>query len=516
MRAWVKGAAAAALGMGVLAGGAARAEAPPREEEPGWRLTPSLMFEERATFGTVSAVEVGRPVASDETRLEPSRTLEHRLRVGAELKLEGGPAWLREARLALGGDLFGGALWYAPRQELLAFDPRDPSQPVDALLVRQALLEVTNDYGRVSVGRTPSHWGLGVLANAATEDPYTFGLSRVGHVVDRASLTIAPAAGLTSARYPQGLPLYVTVALDRLVRDDLMDTADGDHGDGKVAAVLFKDERLELGAYGVTRHLRDARGLGIDALAADVYGAFKTKAGPWQLQVATEWAFIGGEATWFRTPSQPEGYDLSQLGGVVRLQADADRFGARLEAGYASGDSRPYDDTLHAMTFATDYRVGLVLFPELQRRTTAVAAYNLQDERFTGSAPVGFERLPTGGGVSQAMYVNPVVRVRPLPELTLLGGVLLARAPTDVTDPYRTAQAGGAPTGPRGAAGERNLGIELDGAVAWTQPIGQSMAVEARVDVGVLFPGGAFDDADGHAAAAVGAALGQVRVRGSW
>jgi hypothetical protein len=114
------------------------------------------------------------------------------------------------------------------------------------------------------------------------------------------------------------------------------------------------------------------------------------------------------------------------------------------------------------------------------------------------------------------MYLHPVLGIRPFPNLTILGGAVLARSAADIADPYQTGLAGGVATGPYGAQGKRNLGIELDAGVRYNQPLGAGLALEARFDAGILFPGDAFDDALGNSASAFAVALTQLMLQGKW
>ena len=145
---------------------------------------------------------------------------------------------------------------------------------------------------------------------------------------------------------------------------------------------------------------------------------------------------------------------------------------------------------------------------------------NLGDPRFTNGAPAGVEHVDTHGAVTQAMYLHPVFRVQPfshkLSRLSLLFGAVIARAPDVVADPYQSYLNGGVPTGPRGAKQQSYLGTEFDSGLQYQAPIAPGLDVLMRVDVGVLFPGHAFDAADGTPAPAVGAVDSQIALRGTW
>jgi hypothetical protein len=106
--------------------------------------------------------------------------------------------------------------------------------------------------------------------------------------------------------------------------------------------------------------------------------------------------------------------------------------------------------------------------------------------------------LASRGGVAGASYLNPVLVVRPSPDLTFKLGAVVASATTRVVDPSAVARDGvrvnfdgGAPTG-------RALGTELDAGGELALPLDAPMLLRFSVEAGVAFPGAAFADADGR------------------
>lgn len=486
----------------------------------GWSVDLGFSFEYRVAMTQISAIEVGRPVGGDPGQLEPTVGFDDRLRlVGHAAFLHRG-GFLREIRADLAADLFAGPLSTELEDEILTYDPLQPSPDgvasPEAQKLRKASLEITTEAGRVMGGRTTNSWGLGIVANGAEDDPMQFGFKRSGNTVNRVAYMMVPSVWFMGDEGLRDVPLMAGVAYDWLVHDDRVDENEGESGNNIIATLGWFARDLQVGFFGVRRTSENADGLATDVWVGDVYAHGVLVVDGWKLQMATEWAVISGESEAFRSYANPDRVDVLQGGGVVRFDVEKDWFLARVEGGYASGDSRPYDDTLHTMAFASDYRVGIALFPEYLRRQTAVAAWNARDPRFTGEPPVGFDEVPSQGAVTQALYLNPVLGVRPFPNLTIISGAVLAMAPEDVADVYRTALAGGTPTGPRGAVHERDLGLELDVGVRWNQPIAAGFGVAARFDAGVLFPGAAFDDAEGNAASALAVTVGQVMLVGEW
>jgi len=458
--------------------------------------------QERFAGSGVSAMDVARPLPTDSQLLGASTQKENRFRVGLGLDWAQHNGFFRKAMLEGEADVF--------------FDIWSEGTHSSDQRLRKGFAELTTLAGQVSAGRMVSTWGLGILAQAGEEDPMQFGLRRGGSLVDRVQYAILPAALFESGDLAKAFPLALVVAYDRVVRDDLLDVAVGDHGRQAIGALLYRSKELDFGAYGVSRSQRDKSELGADVTMGDVYGAWRHKTGSYKFEIAGEWAVIAGETTWFRTTAHPESVDLLQHGGVLRAGLSRGPVSARLEFGLASGDSRPQDGTVRSMKFASDYRVGLILFPEFIKRHAQMASANVGDPRFAAAGPAGLERADTGGAVSQAIYLHPVVRFDPARAVSLLWGAVWARSPVDVADVYKTAMAGGTPTGPRGAKQKRDLGLEFDTAIELHHRATCGITMLARVDGAVLLPGEAFADANGQDARVVVAAIGQVGLRANW
>ena len=447
------------------------------------------------------------------------------MRAGGFARWELGGVWLQALQLDLQADFFAAPLSVSTgdagtgNAARLSADPLLTGTPdvfsVDATLLRQLAVEAEGRFFRLAAGRMVSRWGLGLLAQSGDDEPYQFGLKRKGAVVDRAQIALLPAGIPGDGSYLGILPLALVFAADRVVDDDLASRRAGDEAKQMIAAALLRGPNGELGAYGVRRWQTDAAGLGLNAWVADVYGSWKGKVRGLRVSAATEWLWIRGDTTWFRTSTSPSKLKVAQSGGLVRLRIEDGNLGVQMDAGYASGDDTPFDDTISNFKMARDMRVGLVLFGEMWRRQSAAIVANLADPRFTGQAPAGADRFASAGSATGALWTSQTIRAR-LGKLTLLGGILYATAPVPLVDPHRTGLNGGTPTGPRGGKASTDLGMEFDGAGVWDEPLGAGLTLRARIDFGFALPGLAFAGPNGEEAAAVGAAVGQLALRGAF
>ncbi|MEO8797079.1 MAG: hypothetical protein ABI551_04270, partial [Polyangiaceae bacterium] len=170
---------------------------------------------------------------------------------------------------------------------------------------------------------------------------------------------------------------------------------------------------------------------------------------------------------------------------------------------YASGTS---DTTLKGpltqFHFAEDTNVGLLLFKQVlayQSGREAAAATALLNNLHAPTIPV--ESIASRGALTDAVVIFPQMDVKPVKNILLRGGVMMAWAPAAVFDPIATAQRrssgayqnvavnfnGGAPGG--------YYGTELDGRAQWRYLDHFALDLEGAV----LFPGSALQDEDGHA-----------------
>jgi hypothetical protein len=143
--------------------------------------------------------------------------------------------------------------------------------------------------------------------------------------------------------------------------------------------------------------------------------------------------------------------------------------------------------------------VGLVLFDEVLLFQTQNAAARLAGPSLGARPPAGIDLLPTEGAVANALYLKPTLRWRPSllrGRLRLVGSVLFARAAQAYVDPYTTFLEG-TPLNPFGAPPGKYYGTEIDGAVSWRALLAGGFGYELGVQAGRLFPGSAFQMADG-------------------
>lgn len=366
----------------------------------------------------------------------------------------------------------------------------------------------------IKAGLMRSNWGTGLLANDGldakrpTVRTSPFGYSRFSDRVIRVQVGYFPfdpprRAAQDAARPPP--PLTIALAGDAVMQDSTADWAEGDRTYNGIIAAIMQLDRVSAGIYGVYRNQSHASSEGdTEVFVGDlqVMGHILDPRGETKLWVEAELAGMLGTTTYSQSVFLPEGYDIASWGGLLRVGVEHGAMEAVVETGHATGDDNSFDDTLHTFSFNREYRVGLLMFREVLKATTAVSAYNIADETFRAEPPRGYERLANGGSVQGATYLNPRVLLRASESFALMGGLLLGWAPSGYTDPFRSGVAGGASVGPRGAVEPTFIGAEVDLGLQVDVAF-EHIKLRGRAELAWFTPGDVFDDAQGNSAADV-------------
>jgi hypothetical protein len=426
------------------------------------------------------------PLDEQGTRLGQKLWNEQRLRLLGGISLP-----QSKLRFELGADLFHGILsgdvtsvgaghLLYPRHHLDAFRRYE---------LRRALLAWQSSVGELRVGHQTNDWGLGILANSG-ERELEFGEQRLGDLVERILFATRPAKNLHTA-----------LAFDVVYRDTNANLLDGDVGLNAVGSIFYRSARSFFGFFGTFRHNRDRDGDRVNVGALDLAGSYqKTYGKNLVVSLGFEALLLVGTTSRLRPDTHAEGVDVLAAGGVMRASFEhrPSRFGFTLEVGLASGDNDRGDTTQRALSFHPDYRVGLVLFPEVLAGMTARSADRLGDRSRVGTPLSGTENVPTQGSVTNAVYVWPRIHFRPLENLVLRLGLLYARAVADLVDPFLSFRAGGVNHNFFDAsANRRDLGFEMQAGVGYTQTLIGQLVLHLGLEWGHLFPGSAFTDAAG-------------------
>jgi hypothetical protein len=374
----------------------------------------------------------------------------------------------------------------------------DAQQPV-RIHARMLRLTLRGRLGEVSLGHTTAQLGMG-LVDADGDQPRWFGTPDVPATYERVQAWSGSADST----------LRIGAIGDLLASDGRLSLMDGDHllrvGLG---AQFAPSRRAHLGLLGRYEALekRDARG-GAQSLLLDLSGGFRSPlpGRPGELFGEYEVAYRVGdvsEPTAFAAGSDQSLASLAfaaRAGVALERVENYRRFAnvvVSLEWGMASGDADPTDAELHRFVMNPNHAVGLLLFSEILRFKTSRAQALLASQD-VAAANARSGGLATRGGVAGASYLNPLLLVRPMPDLALKVGAVVASATTSVVDPAALAARGKRQNFDGGSPLGRSLGTEVDLGAELTLPLDAPLLVRLLVEGAVAFPGSAFDADNGQ------------------
>ncbi|MBI5479714.1 MAG: hypothetical protein HY906_12700 [Deltaproteobacteria bacterium] len=369
--------------------------------------------------------------------------------------------------------------------------------------VPRAWLELKLPVGQLRVGRMPSQWGLGLLANDGNGFRNEFDEAYGGSTADRILFATRPIQIFKALRGDRTYKsnLVFAVGYDKIVEEpcevkngpianctllspeELWQRYQEDRTPGSqaflarpkndvdqaVLVLLYNAEKIKLvrpddqlvaGTYIVLRKQR--RSFSKEAQPDDVpdkgsfvgiYDAY-VKARVTRAYAEGELLAIIGDTTG-GVPLPPNSRkDVRLFGGVGRVGYVSPMLDAIFEAGYASGTGDLEGERFTQRPLHPDYGVGLVLYRQVLRERSyqVYSAFNAR----------GFS---SQGGVIDSAYIFPRVRFRPphpkLKGLELIVGVLAAWADKQ-DDRLFSPTLGG--SGRRG----KFLGTELDAALKYS------------------------------------------------
>lgn len=134
--------------------------------------------------------------------------------------------------------------------------------------------------------------------------------------------------------------------------------------------------------------------------------------------------------------------------------------------------------------------MGLVLFDQVLAWHSAAQVRRASDPLLANVAPPGVELLSTDGAVTNALFVQPTVKVQALEDLELVGAVLWARAPSAYADALWTSRTA-VLTNAFGQPAGTNYGLEVDLGANWKHRF-DCFSLHAGLAGGLLLPGDAF------------------------
>ena len=510
---------------------AVEAPMPPAVQAPKFRLT--LHGSYRLVFSEQSDLELGRrDSATGPMEMLGHRFFaEHQVRFGLELKRDNleflFDVDFLKGLLSMGGGELVVAPYPAPAGAQPGLEVADRVRnnlDASAIFVpRQLMVRWTTKYGVLGFGATTFDFGMGLLANNAgtMQDPgfdHELGDARFGDRVLRLSFATRPleafgvqgeAAKAFTAALAADLVLNdATANLVRPFSDWATRGVFADKAFGGLLALLYQVERGEAGLIVARRQVYFADQPAMDPFVAR---SFTTDLGAWVLDLAAdvrlptrtgvelrgafEGALVAGDTNHVRNDActgqtVAQRCQVLQGGFVARGGFRWGVLSGDLMGGFASGDTNPFDERVSNFKFTRDFQAGFILFDQVLAWQSAAMVRRAADPVLGNVPPAGVELLSTNGAITNAIFLQPTVKVQVRPDFNVVGSLLWARAPTAYADVLWTTRTGALTNGFGQRAGA-NYGVELDLGVNWKHTF-NAISVHAGLAGGVLLPGDAF------------------------
>jgi len=409
--------------------------------------------------------------------------------------------------------------------------------------------------GVLRVGRQGSDWGLGMIVNNGNGFRNDWGDAYYGDCVDRVLFGTKPYSifsWIASGEKPEKDPVTLAFGYDwNVARDStiklapdksvlprastsenvikLYETPENDTAYQFVGAIQVDTTDYENtapfkgGFYAAWRHMEHQDVLlpadnkppeeYLEVWVFDLYGNLTLNPrswNGWELYFEGEIAGVTGETNFLVSkivadPGNPFPVStVTQLGWILKGGVKYKKWFSLdfLNLGYASGDSNPFDDEVRNFKFHPDYNVGMILFEDLLANISDASAVNAT-LGLGEAGPVrtlGTDLLPYNGSVTNAFYVNPILRVYPMEHLETMLGVLWARTATKYVDPIIDYYYGGGYGlyNPLGAPSTNYFyGVEVDFGVSYTFDW-KYLDLVLGLQYAHFFPGNVFQDAEGN------------------
>jgi hypothetical protein len=541
---------AAAASLLLLAPSLVRAAAP-EQHEPWSDADPATGPRRFALgdFGLQGSVEYRanaatiRPISLNTEQNRNAAWIEHRLRT------EGSVDYLEKVKLFVSADWLDGALWgdngsLDPASDLSAVEPnyganvaaRSPNTasacvglraggdpldknaygytlcPTRVVTIRRAYGELFTPIGVFRIGRMATIEGSGVLSNDGDGRTNRFGFARSGNFTDRILFGTKPLEGLKPANKRDLTPTGFIVAgfYDRVVTDSPQLYKDDLHQAGFALRYI----KPKLGPFhDVFNNFFFAQRFdtgGITSLSSmGLRTMWKWRNLYWGFDGALITGYTREISEAYKTISNdpPDNQPILQGGFRAAVKYDPwKQLSLYFETDYASGSSDPRARaTLSNFTWAEDSNVGLLMFKHaLAFQTARAAAAGTELLTRLGATSHPSDAINTRGAFSNAVAIFPQIDVKPVKNVLLRGGVLMAWTSAPLIDPIQSLQRRRSPgdffltddlVNFAGGKPGNFYGTELDFRAQWR--FLEHFA--ADLEAAYLIPGNAFQNVDGYA-----------------
>jgi hypothetical protein len=356
---------------------------------------------------------------------------------------------------------------------------------------------------QLRLGLMTSHWGMGLLAHNGLTNKKTqtdlFSDPRSGDRMLR-SMAIIPIPAAKSAIVLAG-DLLTSLQLGEngphvVLGDDIL--LPGDNAQQIVGAWKTNlGDAFQGGLYGVHRWQQSPDGGYLEITVADLYVSTQMKLTEhWSLKAESETATVLGITDLGSTPTFPE-HDVLQLGSALSISLKSQSLGFVLDGLWASGDQNFDDNTQNGFKTDINFNQGLLLHNRLLTDISIQSVVTASNLSLTGVPSEDLNRYPNRGSITNTKSLFPKIWYKPIRDLKVYGGALLAWTDVALTDPFQTKMAGGIPANAYQGAPGNWLGLEIDLGLQHHFAFSDWGGMDIGLEAAWLQPGDAFVNASG-------------------
>lgn len=313
---------------------------------------------------------------------------------------------------------------------------------LDRIFSRELYLKYSHRNYKIIVGQRLSDWGLGMLINDGKSNSLLIDNYK-GDTSVGLFFSFMPFSPIL--RQDISDRIEVDVGIGYIIRDNFVNIQFGDNGYHFTGSVLYDSEAgmdLKDGfKVGFLYSKRFVENSFFEDFILNIYDIFFKKEHYLYNDITSaniffyfEGALVSGSKNKKFRGLLSE-YKILSYGLVVRTGIMDRDYRLYLDIGYASGDDDPFDNEEKAFRFSTEFKEGLIMFPELygfSSSTSLIRSYNL----LFYNDPKYFSDIETYGSISNSVFTSLNFSYQFSGLFKLLSTVLIAGVSEEIVDPY--------------------------------------------------------------------------------
>ncbi len=369
---------------------------------------------------------------------------------------------------------------------------------VDRIFTREIYLKYSHRNFRIAAGQKLSQWGTGMIINNG-ESRSLIGDNYQGDTSAGLFLSFMPLGSFTRPDISDRIELNIGAGL--IIRDNFMDIRYGDNGYHLTASLVYDSESgmdlkdgFKVGFLYSGRFIESLFG---ENTILNIYDVFIKKEHYLYNDITSPNIFFYFESAVIsglrekRFRGLLSEYDIFSYGLLIRTGITDRDYRLYLDIGFASGDDNPFDNKEKAFRFNTEFKEGMILFPELYGFSSAASSLRSMNLLFYDE-PEYISDPETNGSISNTIFASLNLEYQFAGLFKFISSVLLAGTSEDMIDPYYSYMSDNKKNFFNSFSTSNLLGLELDFGVEREWFRNRYFRLKSLIAYGHLFAGGAF------------------------